>query len=94
MLYFPLAVVIVSLFCSVSNTDFQNLWCLLVLFGEVVTHPCLVGEELLIAVVVAFGTDAHEVLARLSRVGYALGVALEAAAVAAAYLPRLWLGYW
>ena len=62
------------------------------LFGEVVTYPGLVGEELLVAVVVAFGTDAHEVLARLSRVGYALGVALETVAVAAAYLLRLRLG--
>ena len=62
------------------------------LFGEVVTLPRLVGEDLLVAVCVAFGADAHEVLARLSRERYALGVALEEAAVAAAYLLRLWLG--
>ena len=62
------------------------------LFGEVVTLPRLVGEYLLAAVLVAFGADAHEVLARLSREGYALGVALEAAAVAASYLLRLRLG--
>jgi hypothetical protein len=69
------------------------LLCFYWLFASVITAlPDLVGEYFLIAVIVTFGADAHEVLARVSREGYAIGVTLEETAVAAAYLLRLGFG--